>query len=170
MKKKKESKEITKVDTKPKEVALADDPNKPLGVISGELLQSIVVQAAQAMPHGAQNTGVKVIGVSLMEMKPSDPIEAKLLAKEAALYSMALKYLERAEFCRVSENIGQVVWHESDMNTALRLLKAHSDTVDSLSKYRKGDDHQRIVVQHQYVQMTGGQAVIGNVQMPDRGV
>ena len=50
---------------------------------------------------------------------------------------------------------------ETDMNFALRLLKAHDNVIETLNRYRKGSE-QKIIVQHQYVQVNeGGQAIVG---------
>jgi hypothetical protein len=138
---------------------------KLMGVKNRDLLQEILVKASMAMPTSMPSEKkMQAIGNSILEMQAKDPIEAKLYAKEAALYSLFMHYLNRAEMAMFSEgsDIGGVMMYETIMNFALKLSREHNETIETLHRYRKGGE-QKVVVQHQYVQVNeGGKAVVSN--------
>ena len=137
-------------------------PQKKLGIDDDEILQEVIVRAAFGMPIEMQSKAVNIVGKSTMEMEPKDPLEAKLCAKEATLYSLAMTYLQRAESNRFADGFGEHMLFEADMNFALKLLKIHNETIETLSRYRRQGE-QKVIVQHQYgVQvLDGGQAIVG---------
>jgi len=48
------------------------------------------------------------------------------------------------------------------MKSAIKLLRLHNETIEALSRYRRGGE-QKVVVQHVNVN-NGGQAIVGNVE------
>jgi hypothetical protein len=90
----------------------------------------------------------------LLEEKPKDLIEARLLTQIHALYTQGMKCLERAEQAEYPHVA------ELRMKIALKLLRMHNETLESLRKHRQRGE-QRVVVQHVQVN-NGGKAIVGS--------
>jgi hypothetical protein len=90
----------------------------------------------------------------LLEEKPKDQIEARLLTQAHALYTQGMKNLARAEEAEYPYVA------ELRMKLALKLLRAHNDTLEALRRHRQCGE-QRVVVQHVQVN-DGGKAIVGN--------
>lgn len=127
---------------------------KALGVENVNVLHEIVTQAAGGYPYWKNEEGYKTVLGSIIEMKPNDAIEAKLYAKEGAVYAMAMEYMKRAEKALCGDELGAKLIYEDLMKSALKLLRLHNDTVDVIARYKRRGE-QRVVVQH--VNVEGGQ-------------
>lgn len=120
------------------------------------LAAEIINKGANALPcniKGAQS--FNIILESLAESAPKDVVEAKLCVQATALYSQGMTYLSRAE------NSEMICHIEFCTKTAMKLLRLHNETIEALSKYRRGGE-QRVVVQHVQVN-DGGKAIVGGV-------
>ena len=73
-----------------------------------------------------------------------------------------MKYLHRAE------NTDMIPQTEFCLKNAVKLLRLHNETVEALSKYRRGGE-QRVLVQHVNVE-GGAQAIVNNGSMTGGGV
>lgn len=64
----------------------------------------------------------------------------------------------------------QIPQGEFHMKNAVKLLRLHNETIEALSKYRRGGD-QKVTVTHQHVNLeSGAQAVVaGNLQVGGGG-
>jgi len=81
-------------------------------------------------------------------------VEARLTAQAAVLYANGMRYLARAEQAELLDHSEHFLRH------ATKLLRLHNETTDALSRYRRRGE-QRVVVQHQYVQVNeGGSALV----------
>ena len=96
-------------------------------------------------------------------------IEARLLTQATVLYTKGMRYLEMADFrvekiqeADVFEVDGLIEAHNNQLKFAIKLLRLHNETVETLSKLRGGND-QKITVQYVHVN-DGGKAMVGNFQ------
>lgn len=116
-------------------------------------LQIIKLGAAASYPDGKQvEERVNLSMEVLAEAQVNGFIEARLTTQANALYTQGMSYLdklnqaetiEKAQFC---------------INTAVKLLRLHNETVLTLGKYmRKGE--QKVIVQHVNVN-DGGKALV----------
>lgn len=140
---------------------------KSFGVRDRMLWTDIYYSASCALPMQKEEDYLenreRVIR-SVYEEAPQDSIETKLVAQEAVLYEAALSYLGKASSVLHSGSHTQHLWHETYMKNAIKLLKLHNQTIEVLSKHRRGGK-QQVLVQHQYVKVEeGGKAVVGNFQ------
>lgn len=92
---------------------------------------------------------------TLADSEPKDATEAKLCLQAHALYTQGMKYLSLAE---CNDMIPQI---EFSLKNAVKLLRLHNETIEALSKYRRGGT-QNVVVQHVQVN-DGGRAIVGNM-------
>lgn len=121
---------------------------KLFGTSCENVLTDIVYCSAKALPQTTpDNDKYNLIIGSCQEMEPKNLLEARLCSQETVLYSTAMKYLERAENAYMSDSMGSHLWHERNMNCALKLLRVHNETVQTLDKLRRGGK-QEVVVQH----------------------
>ena len=131
---------------------------KLFGTSNFKLAMETANRAAMSLPHGmTDEEKYNLIFGSSQEMKPKDILEARLCTKETTLYTTAMQYMMRAERNLESNELGSNLWHETYMNYAIKLLRLHNETVQTLDRLRRKE--QRIVVQHVTVN-DGGQAAI----------
>jgi hypothetical protein len=150
-------------DIQPKDNSLrfSESCKNNFGVSFEDLMQDIIFKAINAMPCNIPiENRLQAAVKSVLEMKPKDPIEAKLLAKETAIYSLAMQYVARAEKGMFSDesNESSCMWYETNMNFAIKLLRLHNETVETLGRYRRNGE-QRVNVTHSVV---AGQAIVNN--------
>ena len=87
-------------------------------------------------------------------------IEDRLLRQATELHAQGLRLLEFAgsfESLRMRDS----PMRDSLMSQAIKLLRLHNETVDTLGRYRRNGE-QKVVVQYVNVQ-NGGQATVGAV-------
>lgn len=88
-----------------------------------------------------KNEAYNLIAQSLYDMKPRDSFEARLITQATVLHKSAMQNLllsgraERIDYCT------------QHMNMAVKLFKLHNETVEALSRYRRGGE-QKVTVTH----------------------
>jgi len=92
---------------------------------------------------------------SLSDAEVKDITEARLVLQANSLYSQGMKCLERGEASDKFKGM------DFFMKYGIKLLRLHNETIETLSKYRRGGE-QRVIVQHVNVNQ-GGQAVVCGV-------
>ena len=109
-------------------------------VNSGAMAILSLVEMGQPMSEQAV-TCLNIILQNLHDFQPKDAIEASLVAKAAALFQHGMARLSKLAS---SENVRN---SEAQANMAIKLLRCHNETIEALSRYRRGGE-QRVVVQH----------------------
>ena len=87
-------------------------------------------------------------------MHPRDGVEAMLAVQMTATHAAALQMLHRAVRAQPSFEI-----YDSIVNRATKLLRTYTMQVEALKRYRSAGE-QRVVVQHQHVNVTAEQAAV----------
>jgi hypothetical protein len=155
---------------KTEESTISKKESKQLfGCVHYELVEDIVAQARGVLPCNMPTDDKDQILKSIFEMKPIDPVEARLYAQQASLYALVMEYFRRAERSMFSEgaDMGSRMWYESIMSTAMKLLRLHNETVDVLNRYRRRGE-QKVIVQHIHVE-EGGKAIVNGSMDPTGG-
>jgi hypothetical protein len=133
------------------------------GTVNGDLAIELHAGTAAAMPgsmYGDLPKNKNIAAQFLSELQPKDATEAMLCSQLIALHAQAMEYLRRAEKAELLH------FQDSCMNNASKLLRLHHATLEALMRYRRKGE-QKVVVQHQYVQVNdGGQAIVGSHLMP----
>jgi hypothetical protein len=125
------------------------------GIVDIGLAKRLCVRAADAMPDKT-NEALSLILQSFHNSKPKNATEAGLCAQVAILEAQGMAYLQRAE------NADMLHHRESLINIAIKLLRLQHETIEALNRLRRGNE-QKIIVQHQNVQVNdGGKAIIGS--------
>ncbi len=120
--------------------------------LAGEILSGY---AALAKPISTSIDNMNVALQSLADSAPKDATEARLCLQAHALHSQGMQYLAKVA------NASSSMYSEFCMKSAIKLLRLHNETVEAISKYKRGGE-QKIVIQHQNVQVnSGGQAIVG---------
>lgn len=120
------------------------------------LYESIVVSAVSAQPkQQKEDRSINIANQVLADYEPRDSLEAKLCLQAHILYTQGMEYINKAE------HSGMLQQRELHIKNAMKLLRLHNETVEALSKYRRGGT-QNVVVQHVQVN-DGGKAVVGGV-------
>jgi hypothetical protein len=127
--------------------------NEIVGVEDSDLALSILEAAGSAvLPLVGSGENLNIVLQSLHDFSPKNAIEARLVAQSAVLYTYAMKSMKRAGEMDVLSQI------ESMTNLGIKLIRAHNETIEALSRYRRGGD-QKVTVTHAVV---AGQAVVNN--------
>lgn len=117
---------------------------------------SIVDSAVSAQPKSQKiENRVNVVNQALADYEPRDSFEAKLCLQAHTLYTQGMEHLSKAD------NSGMLEQKEFYTKNAIKLFRLHNETVEALSKHRRGGT-QNVVVQHVQVN-DGGKAIIGGV-------
>jgi hypothetical protein len=129
-----------------------------LDFFDGLILQLVNASKGQGSPEKTVNFMLAVI----KGIEPKDQIEAMLAAQMAAVHMASMTFA-----CRLAhvENIAQQDSAERAFNKLMRTFAAQ---VEALKRYRSGGT-QKITVEHLHVS-DGGQAIVGNVGTPVKGV
>ena len=136
--------------------ALQSALNLLTGTQDLEVASEIIDRAVSAMPlTHTKDYNTNVIYQSLSECEPKDAIESKLCAQSASLYAQGMQYLSRAES---ADMLHQVDFY---MKSAIKLLRLHNETVETLARYRRKGE-QKVIVQYVNVN-DGGKAIVGNM-------
>lgn len=127
-----------------------------------DLAQEIITNGASALPgEGNYTKKYNKALQSLPDVAPRDSTEARLCLQANALYSQGMNYLARAN------NEVMIAQSEFFIRNAMKLLRLHNETIETLNKHRRGGE-QRVVVQHVQVN-DGGKAVInGNLGVGEK--
>jgi len=140
----------------------SDFANELVGTKYETYALEIINRGLAAMPVGKDRD--EIIGPvvqALLDAKPKEPMEARLLLQAHALYAQGMKYLSRAES---QDMIPQA---EHFMKFAIKLLRLHNETIEALNKYRRKGE-QRVVVQRVNVN-DGGKAIVGHLESSNGG-
>jgi hypothetical protein len=139
------------------------------GTEDTEIALEIISSGVNAMPYTkGMDCNSNVIVQSLSNFKAQNPTEARLCTQATVLYTRGMRYmamaenkLEQMKDADMFEQSGLVEAHQAQMKLGMKLLRLHNETIDALSRLRRGNE-QRFTVQHQYVQVNdGGKAIVG---------
>lgn len=111
--------------------------------VGGEdnLAHHIIGKSGSIAPLADCHEFLKLGLASLAEQKPKDATEARLCAQAATLFSLGISNLERAE------KAGSTSHTDHYSNIAVKLLRLHNETIEALSRYRRGGE-QKVTVVH----------------------
>ena len=123
-------------------------------------LVNVFCDRAATIDEAAVNSALAIVE----GLKPQNEIEAMLALQMAVTHALAMKFGARL-YSGAIETIPQ---QDSVALTLSRLQRAFTTQMDSLSNMRRGG-RQKVVVEHVHV-YPGGQAIVGNVTHPGRGV
>jgi proteasome lid subunit RPN8/RPN11 len=126
---------------------------KALGVEEPWLLDMLLNQAANCLP-GEPARAASVAIAAVQSIGPRDGVEAMLAVQMAATHAAAMKMLHRAVREQPSFEI-----YDSLVNRATKLLRTYTMQIEALKRYRSAGE-QRVVVQHQHVNVTAEQAAV----------
>lgn len=126
------------------------------GTEDQDVAQEIIDRAVSAMPltHDLDHN-TNIIYQSLTDAEPKDAFEARLSVQSTSLYAQGMQYLSRAE------KANMMCQAEFFLKSAIKLLRLHNETIDTLARYRRKGE-QKVVVQHVNVN-DGGKAIVGNM-------
>jgi len=129
------------------------------------LHEDIVNSALLAQPtNQPSDKKLNIVSQVLADYEPKNSLEAKLCLQAHTLYTQGMRYLDMAQ------KADMINHSEFFMKNAIKLLRLHNETVESLNRQRRGTE-QRIIVQHQNVQVNdGGQAIVGSQLIAGGGV
>jgi hypothetical protein len=134
-----------------------------LGVDDPWLIDMLMNQAANCLP-GEPARAASVAIAAVQSVGPRDGIEAMLAVQMAATHAAALRMLQRAALEQPSIEV-----YDSLINRATKLLRTYTMQVEALKRYRSAGE-QRVVVQHQHVNVTADRAAVQvNGAAPDPG-
>ena len=147
----------------------ADEPlwsarmEKALGVDDPWMAKALINQAANCV-GGSPAEAPNVALASIHSIGPRDGVEAMLAVQMTATHAAAMQMLYRAMREQPSFEI-----YDSIVNRATKLLRTYTAQIEALKRYRSAGE-QRVVVQHQHVNVTADQtAVQVNGMAPDPG-
>lgn len=103
---------------------------------------------------------------ALVALNPQDEIEGQLCSRLIVLHNQYMQYLAIAVRLAFSENATPEICDYYN-NRAIKLMRAHTEALDALQKYRRKGE-QKVVVQHVHVN-DGGQAVVAGQVNPGGG-
>jgi hypothetical protein len=126
---------------------------KALGVDDPWLMDALLSQAANCMP-GAPARASSVAVAAVQSVGPRDGVEAMLAVQMAATHAAAMRMLHRAALDQPSLEV-----YDSVVNRAAKLLRTYTMQVEALKRYRSAGE-QRVVVQHQHVNVTADRAAV----------
>lgn len=126
-----------------------------VGVKDTELANSVLFEAACALePMLGTEQSKNVVAQSLHDFQPKDAIEARLASQAAVAHTYAMKSMKR---CGDADMLCHI---EAMANLGIKLMRVYNETVDALTRYRRGGI-QQVIVQHQN-NVIAGKAVINN--------
>jgi len=129
------------------------------GTTSNELAECLmtqIVNATHLQPPGtlvsAETLNAALAAVT--GIAPRDEAEAMLAAQMVSVHWLAMTMLKRAALDQPSFEI-----YDSIVNRATKLLRTYTAQLEALKRYRSAGE-QRVVVQHQHVNVTADQAAV----------
>jgi hypothetical protein len=139
------------------------------GTTSTDLAERLMMQiitATHIQPSGppvsAETLNAALAAVT--GIAPRDEAEAMLAAQMVSVHWLAMTMLQRAALDQPSFEI-----YDSIVNRATKLLRTYTAQLETLKRYRSAGE-QRVVVQHQHVNVTADQAAVQvNGGASDRG-
>lgn len=122
--------------------------------LAGILLSQACESACLLDP--SNESQVNAIISTFAEMRPSDPLEAMLIAQMLGCHTHAMKTIHRA----VKTSYGEIT--EKSLRLSDRLMRTFITGMEALEKYRRKGS-QSVKVEHVNVN-AGGQSIVGSVQ------
>jgi hypothetical protein len=151
-----------KVNKKGKIDLIQEENNQNLDILKEvfgtketELAVDVLLKGVKSMPFGFNEMNFNVCTQMLADCKPKDAMEASLILQSNTLYSRGMYFIEK------SANESTLPQAEFYMKNAIKLLRLHNETIEAITKYRRGGE-QKLVVQHVNVN-EGGRAVVGGI-------
>jgi hypothetical protein len=121
-----------------------------------ERLMTQIVSATHIQPSGTP-VSAETLNAALAAVTgiaPRDEAEAMLAAQMVSVHWLAMTMLKRAALDQPSFEI-----YDSIVNRATKLLRTYTAQLEALKRYRSAGE-QRVVVQHQHVNVTADQAAV----------
>jgi hypothetical protein len=109
----------------------------------------------------------QIVGQALAFMlhsKPADEIEGMLLTQMLAMHAAAMECSRRA---MIPQQMPQ--HRDQNLNAATKASRTFLMQVEALQRYRGKGTEQRVTVQHQHINLTADQAVVGITALSDQG-
>jgi hypothetical protein len=129
------------------------------GATSTDLAERLMMQIITATHLQSSGTPVsaETLNAALAAVTgiaPRDEAEAMLAAQMVSVHWLAMTMLQRAALDQPSFEI-----YDSIVNRATKLLRTYTAQLEALKRYRSAGE-QRVVVQHQHVNVTADQAAV----------
>lgn len=141
-----------------------DALKKVTGIKDSELAENILYTGVTALESilaigksssEKVSTILNIVMQNLHDFQPRDAIEARLISQANALFQHGMDRLGKSGRVSQPEHI------ESYTNMAIKLLRAHNETVEAINKHRRGGI-QQVIVHHQN-NVVANNAMINNV-------
>jgi hypothetical protein len=115
-----------------------------------------IITATHIQPPGAPvaEGTLNAALAAVTGIAPRDEAEAMLAAQMVGVHWLAMNMLQRAALDQPSFEI-----YDSIVNRATKLLRTYTAQLETLKRYRSAGE-QRVVVQHQHVNVTADQAAV----------
>lgn len=141
-------------------VKIAGALNQAFGVKDFELTKQIFDSGVRT--HSSICTGSDCLNVviqSIHDVQPKDAVEAKFATQASALFFHGLSNLQKAETAEMACHADHYT------NKAVKLLRLHNETIEALSRYRRGGE-QKVTVTHAVITE---KAIVNNFSEGGRG-
>lgn len=126
---------------------------KIVGVNDSELAHLIFCEGVTAMPPSVSSPhSYNLIAQSLNDIQPQDSFEARLAVQASVLFSNGLANLQKSEAANRTDHADHYA------NKAVKFLRLHNETIEALSRYRRGGE-QKINVTHALI---ANQAIVNS--------
>ena len=136
---------------------------RAMGTTDRDFFDGLMLQLVNASQgQGPSDNAVDFMLSVIRGVEPRDQVEAMLAAQMAAVHMASMTFARRLAHV---ENIPQQDSAERAFNKLTRTFAAQ---VEALKRYRSGGE-QKMTIQHIHV-AEGGQAIVGNVSAPAKGV
>lgn len=127
---------------------------KKMGTSQIILAFDLVRRIVKASPGFPDDCKTALAFEIMDDLKPTNALEGMFCAQLAVLHFQGMQYLQRAETADMRCH------RDPDLNNAIKLLRLQHETIEALMRLRRNGE-QKVTVQH--VNISGGQAVVGNV-------
>ena len=129
--------------------------HKATGSLGSSAVQMLTDFCPPYVDNGKVKEQVEKYFETIALFDPKDPVEGMLASKIMALGRIGAKMLNQASVANCPQTT------QSLGNIAVKLLRLQNETLEILSRYRRGGQ-QTVLVQHVNVE-SGGKALLGNV-------
>ena len=137
--------------------------SEALGTTEFDLVNEVLQQLGHVATVGGSvdEAALNFLLSVIKDMKPRDPVEIMLVAQMAAVHASTMDLAGRLS---KADSFTQAEFAEQGLN---KLARTFTTQIEALTRYRGGGE-QRVVVQHQHVNVAAGQAQV-NVGSPRPG-
>lgn len=135
-----------------------------LGTAEGDFANELLQQFGRVGAVGGRvdETALNFLIAAVKGMKPRDPVETMLVAQMAVIHASMMDLASRLA---QADHFAQAEFAEQGIN---KLARTFSMQTDALKRYRGGGE-QRVVVQHQHVNVAANQAQVNVGGTPQGG-